>query len=263
MLQLESIAILSDNYVWALHDQRSCIVVDPGTAAPILAWLTERRLRLAGILITHHHPDHCGGLAGLPEVPIYGPAHPALPARVQAVSDGEALLFPELALEVKVIATPGHTLTHLCFHTQDILFCGDTLFSCGCGRLFEGTPAQMLASLERLAALPEATRVCPAHEYTLANLAFARDLEPEHPALREWENEARAVRRRGQPTLPVRLGDEKRRNPFLRCHEPELQSLLGGTDTLSAFTTLRAQKDIAIYAAVVETRLGVEGQNSG
>ncbi|MBM4190131.1 MAG: hydroxyacylglutathione hydrolase [Betaproteobacteria bacterium] len=244
MLQLESIAILSDNYVWVLHDQQSCLVVDPGVAAPILAWMTERRLQLAGILITHHHADHCGGLADLPAVPTYGPAHPALPARVRPVSDKQSLTFPALDLKIEVIATPGHTLSHLCFYIQDLLFCGDTLFSCGCGRLFEGTPAQMLASLERLSALPDATRVCPAHEYTLANLAFARDLEPEHQALLEWENEARALRRRGQPTLPVRLGDEKRRNPFLRCHEPGLQTLLGCTDTLSAFTHLRAQKDV-------------------
>lgn len=244
MLQLESIAILSDNYVWVLHDQQSCLVVDPGVAAPILAWMTERRLQLAGILITHHHADHCGGLAELPAVPTYGPAHPALPARVRPVSDKQSLTFPALDLKIEVIATPGHTLSHLCFYIQDLLFCGDTLFSCGCGRLFEGTPAQMLASLERLSALPDATRVCPAHEYTLANLAFARDLEPEHQALLEWENEARALRRRGQPTLPVRLGDEKRRNPFLRCHEPGLQTLLGCTDTLSAFTHLRAQKDV-------------------
>ena len=244
MLQLESIAILSDNYVWALHDQRSCIVVDPGTAAPILAWLAERRLQLVGILITHHHPDHAGGLTGLPSVPTYGPAHPSLPAGVQTVAAGEHIPFADLNLEVQVIATPGHTLSHLCFYTQDILFCGDTLFSCGCGRLFEGTPAQMLASLEQLAALPDATRVCPAHEYTLANLAFARDLEPEHAALLERENAARALRRRGLPTLPVYLGDEKRRNPFLRCHEQGLQTALGCADTLTAFTHLRAQKDV-------------------
>lgn len=244
MLQLESIAILSDNYIWVLHDQRSCIIVDPGTAAPILAWLTKQRLQLAGILITHHHADHCGGLADLPGVPTYGPMHPALPACVQAVTDGEWLSFPELDLKVKVIATPGHTQSHHSFYTQDILFCGDTLFSCGCGRLFEGTPAQMLASLERLAALPDATRVCPTHEYTLANLAFARDLEAQHPALLEWETAARHLRRQGHPTLPVLLGDEKRRNPFLRCHEPGLQTLLGETDTLATFTALRAQKDV-------------------
>ncbi len=243
MLQLESIAILSDNYVWLLHDQRSCIVVDPGAAVPILAWLTERRLHLAGILLTHHHADHCGGLADLPSVPTYGPAHPTLTARVQPVTDGERISFQELALEIDVIATPGHTLSHLCFHTQDILLCGDTLFSCGCGRLFEGTPAQMLASLERLTALPDATQICPAHEYTLANLAFARDLEPEHLALQEWEHETRALRRSGQPTLPVHLGNEKRRNPFLRCHEQGLQTLLECPDTLSTFTALRAQKD--------------------
>lgn len=244
MLQLESIAILSDNYVWVLHDQSSCIVVDPGAAAPILAWLSERRLQLVGILVTHHHADHCGGLAGFLDTPIYGPMHPALPKQVRPISDGQSIVFPALDLEVTVIATPGHTLTHHCFFAQDILFCGDTLFSCGCGRLFEGTPAQMLASLDRLATLPDATQVCPAHEYTLANLAFARDLEPDHPALRDWEDSARALRRRGQPTLPVRLSDEKRRNPFLRCHEPGLQALLGCTDALSAFTALRAQKDI-------------------
>lgn len=244
MLQLESIATLSDNYVWALHDQRSCLIVDPGVAAPILAWMTERRLQLAGILITHHHADHCGGLAELPVVPTYGPAHPALPAQVQPVCDKQSLSFPALNLKMAVMATPGHTLSHLCFYTQDYFFCGDTLFSCGCGRLFEGTPAQMLGSLERLQALPEATQICPAHEYTLANLAFARTLEPQHRALLEWQETARALRREGQPTLPVRLGDEKRRNPFLRCHEPALQMQLGCSDTLSAFTHLRAQKDL-------------------
>jgi len=238
------IPILTDNYVWVLHDHRSCVLVDPGEAAPILAWLTEHRLTLVGILITHHHNDHCGGLDGLPSVPTYGPAHPALAQCVQSVEDHDVLHFAPLDLNLTVIATPGHTLSHLCFYGADTLFCGDTLFSCGCGRLFEGTPAQMWASLERLRALPDATLVCPAHEYTLANLAFARTLEPEHADLQAWEDEARTLRRAGRPTLPVRLGDEKRRNPFLRSHEPALQKRVEGSDPLSAFAALRRLKDV-------------------
>jgi hydroxyacylglutathione hydrolase len=243
MLQLDMIPILTDNYVWVLHDHRSCVLVDPGEAAPILAWLTEHRLTLVGILITHHHNDHCGGLDGLPSVPTYGPAHPALAQCVQSVEDHDVLHFAPLDLNLTVIATPGHTLSHLCFYGADILFCGDTLFSCGCGRLFEGTAAQMLASLTRLSQLPDATQVCCTHEYTLANLAFARDLEPEHAPLRAWEAEAQALRRARQPTLPVRLGDEKRRNPFLRCHEGGLQHQLGCTDTLNTWSALRGLKD--------------------
>lgn len=243
MLQLKAISILTDNYVWALHDQRSCVLVDPGEAAPILAWLAEHCLTLVAVLITHHHNDHCAGLDGLPSVPVYGPKHPTLSGHVQTVHDAERIHIASLGLTFEVIATPGHTLSHLCFYGADILFCGDTLFSCGCGRLFEGTPAQMLTSLTRLSQLPEATQVCCAHEYTLANLAFARDIEPDHAPLREWEIEAQALRRARQSTLPVRLGDEKRRNPFLRCHESDLQHRLGCTDTLNTWSTLRALKN--------------------
>lgn len=253
-MQLEAIALLSDNYGWILHDGARALVVDPGEAAPILSWMAARNIRPAAILLTHHHHDHIGGVDAFDHTtPIYGPDHPALPARTRRVADGDQISIPELALSLRVIATPGHTLTHLCYHGADCLFCGDTLFSCGCGRLFEGTPAEAHASLMRLAALPDHTRVCCAHEYTLANLAFARDLEPENLQLAEWEQTARTLRRSGQPSLPVRLDAECRRNPFLRCHEPQLQTLVQArhpdpqateaTPAIAAFARLRYAKD--------------------
>lgn len=223
-LQLAAVPLLSDNYGWILHDGHHALVVDPGDGAPILAWLAQHHMRPVAILITHHHRDHIGGCdVFATDLPLYGPDHPALPARTRRVQDGACITIPELDTHFSVIATPGHTLTHLCYHGADCLFCGDTLFSCGCGRLFEGTPEVAHASLMRLAQLPDHTRICCTHEYTLANLAFTRDLEPHHPGLRDWETEARALRRAGLPTLPVRLADERRRNPFLRCHEPGLQ----------------------------------------
>jgi hydroxyacylglutathione hydrolase len=250
MIKVEAIPILRDNYVWAIHDGRDAVFVDPGEAAPILAWLDDRHMRMAAILVTHHHADHVGGIAELlarRSVPVHGRARGAVPAL--SVNDGESLHFAAPKLTLQILETPGHTLDHVCYLGHGHLFCGDTLFSCGCGRLFEGTPAQMYASLTRLAALPDDTQVCCAHEYTLANLAFALEADPDNTTLRERHVEALAQRRRGLPTLPVNLARELATNPFLRCDLPELTvSIAQHTEKpvspgVAAFAALRAWKD--------------------
>lgn len=251
LLEVEPISAFRDNYIWALHGQGAVAFVDPGDAAPILAWLAKRRLKPVAILITHHHSDHTGGVSELTKrfpMPVCGPAE-ATPHVDHPVSDGATLELPDLAAALQVLAVPGHTLGHLAYLGQDALFCGDTLFSCGCGRVFEGTPAMMLASLERLAALPDATQVYCAHEYTLANLAFARHVDPDNPHLAAWQDAALALRRAGRPTLPVSLGAERLRNPFLRCGDSgfrmHLEAVLEAPlpTPEAAFATLRAAKN--------------------
>lgn len=224
MIEVEAIPILRDNYVWAIHDGHRAVMVDPGETRPILSWLASRGIALSGILVTHHHADHVGGIPDLLAqcpVPVFGPARAAAPS--SPVWDGERIELPGLDASVTVLDTPGHTRDHVCFVGAGYLFCGDTLFSCGCGRLFEGTPAQMHASLSRLAALPGDTRVCCAHEYTLANIAFALEVEPDNPALLARHAEALALRKSGSPTLPVSLATELATNPFLRCDREDVR----------------------------------------
>lgn len=224
MIKIEAIPILQDNYVWAIHNGQTAILVDPGAAGPILSWLKDRGMTAHAILVTHHHHDHVGGIAALLDfaaIPVFGPARGA--AKSTAVSEGDTLDFPAIGLKTKVIETPGHTLDHVCYlvsdeHDDELhLFCGDTLFSCGCGRLFEGTPAEMYRSLTQLAQLPESTQVYCAHEYTLANIAFALEVEPENPDLLARHAEALALRKAGKATLPISIGAERKTNPFLRC----------------------------------------------
>lgn len=252
MIQVEAIPILRDNYVWAIHDGDGAVLVDPGEAEPILAWLDHRHMRLAAILVTHHHADHVGGIAALlrhrgATIPVYGRTRGAVDAC--AVSEGEPLRLAAPALAFTVLETPGHTRDHVCFLGHGHLFCGDTLFSCGCGRLFEGTPAQMHASLMRLAALPDDTLICCAHEYTLANIAFALEAEPGNGELHARHTEALAARKAGRPTLPVSLARERATNPFLRCDRPELARSIaqhtGHTPDpgVATFAALRAWKD--------------------
>lgn len=217
---MTAIPAFRDNYVWAIHDDQSAILVDPGETAPILAWLEARQVRPVAILITHHHADHVGGIRELAVrhgIPVYGPAIENIPGRTHPLRGDEIVTISELGLNFQVLATPGHTLGHLCYFGQDALFCGDTLFSCGCGRLFEGTPAQMHASLARIKALPKDTRIYCAHEYTLENLDFALTLEPDNPALHRRLEEVHALR--GKPSLPVSLDTELATNPFLRCEQ--------------------------------------------
>lgn len=251
MFEVEPIPAFRDNYIWALHNGAAVVFVDPGDASPILAWLANRRLKPAAILVTHHHADHVGGVAELLRhypMPVYGPRE-AAPTVDHPLSDGQTLQLAELGAAFQVLAVPGHTLGHLAYLGQDVLFCGDTLFSCGCGRLFEGTPAMMHASLSRLSSLPDATRIYCAHEYTLANLAFARDIDPDNPHLQAWETAARALRQTGQPTLPVSIADERRRNPFLRCADPgfrkqlEIALAMPLPTAEAAFAWLRSAKD--------------------
>ena len=213
-----------------LHDDRQAVVVDPGDAAPVQAALDAQGLALAAILVTHHHPDHVGGLASLRsrlQGPIYGPARESIPQPCLPLSDGASIQV--LGLDFEVIDVPGHTAGHIAYflrspgHDQaPVLFCGDTLFSGGCGRLFEGTPAQMHRSLGRLAKLPGDTRVCCAHEYTESNLRFALAVEPGNAALADYARSCRQLRSQGLPTLPSRIALEQAINPFMRCDAPEV-----------------------------------------
>lgn len=257
MLQLPTaISAFSDNYIWAIHNDRHCIIVDPGDAAPVQRWLDQHGLALSAILITHHHPDHVGGVTALCQdrpVPVYGPAQEQIPLRDHALEDGDRVQLAAPTLELEVIAVPGHTLGHIAFYAKEPgwLFCGDTLFAAGCGRLFEGTPEQMQASLERLAALPDDTKVFCAHEYTLSNLTFASTVSPTDPAVAARLQQVRELRKAGRITLPSTIGEERRTNPFLRAAEPQLLAAAAQhwgetfSGPVAAFAALRRWKDSA------------------
>jgi len=254
-MDLAAIPILSDNYVWLLAESGRAWVVDPGEGAPVLDVLRTRGLTLAGILVTHHHADHVGGVQALRAATgatVYGPAHEPVAPPYQPLSGGETLTG--LGLAWHVLAVPGHTAGHLAYYAQPpgqapILFCGDTLFYAGCGRLFEGTPAQMLASLDALAKLPDATRVCCAHEYTLGNLRFAAAVEPGNDTIARqlaWCQEQRA---QGLPTLPSTLALERQINPFLRTREPSVIAAArahgaDSTDAVAVLAALRQWKNV-------------------
>lgn len=219
-----------------MHDGQQALVVDPGEAAPVLDALRRTGLALRTILVTHHHGDHTGGVQALREATgaqVYGPAHEPMPEPIARLAQGDAITA--LGLRFDVLDVPGHTLGHIAYFCPDVdgspvVFCGDTLFSGGCGRLFEGTPAQMQASLDALAALPGDTRVCCAHEYTLSNLKFARAVEPRNHALLQYTSACEALRLEGQATLPSRMATERNINPFLRTREPEVAQAAKGFD---------------------------------
>ena len=255
-MTLFPVPAFSDNYIWVLHDGQRALAVDPGEADGLASWLNDQGLRLDTIFITHHHGDHTGGVARLREstgARVIGPAREDVPRPLQTVEEGDEV--EALGVRFAVLDVPGHTAGHIAFHAADVdgrplLFCGDTLFSAGCGRLFEGTPAQMLASLDRLAALPANTRVCCTHEYTLSNLRFALAVEPGNTALAEHADRCRALRERNLPTLPSSIGLERQINPFLRSHEPAVAAAAQRhdpatpADPLGVFTTLRAWKNV-------------------
>lgn len=222
MLTVTPVPAFADNYLWIAHGDvpGRALVVDPGDAGAVLEALAGAGLSLDAILVTHHHPDHVGGVADLVArtgARVFGPAREQVPVPSTPVRGGERVELPALGLGFDVIDVPGHTAGHVAYYGHGALFCGDTLFSAGCGRLFEGTPEQMLASLDALAALPDDTRVYCAHEYTLANLRFAMTVEPENPDLKAWQQEAASLRARDVPTIPTTIGREKRVNPFLRA----------------------------------------------
>ncbi|MEO8401187.1 MAG: hydroxyacylglutathione hydrolase [Gammaproteobacteria bacterium] len=221
MKNIIPIKAFNDNYIWVFADTApdAVWVVDPGDAAPVLSYLKKQNLRLAGILITHHHPDHSGGVAELLKVfnhiPVYGSVNSKVPLISHFVKEGDEIVCGEQTLNILEI--PGHTLDHTAFYNDEILFCGDTLFSAGCGRVFEGTHEQMYASLKKLAQLPLTTKIYCGHEYTLANLKFAEHVEPENTFIRDKISELTKKVAENQATLPSVLGDEKKMNPFLRC----------------------------------------------
>lgn len=216
------VSAFRDNYIWLLHNGKQAVVVDPGDAAPVQSFLNAHGLSLCAILITHHHADHTGGIQALirrTPVPVFGPAAEAITGLTHPLADGDVARVPELGLELQVISVPAHTAGHIAYHGQGMLFCGDTLFSAGCGRLFEGTPAQLQQALSRFVALGDDTQVYCTHEYTLSNLAFAAAVEPDNPAIAERIARCEAVRVGQRPTVPFPLAGERLSNPFLRAHE--------------------------------------------
>ena len=225
-LHVRPVRAFSDNYIWLIESPRAqerVIAVDPGDAAPVIAELQRRGLSLAAILLTHHHPDHIGGVPELLRqgaVPVIGPDDTRIAHRTLTVHDGERCELQDLGLSFEILQVPGHTLSHIAFWGHGALFCGDTLFSAGCGRMFEGTPTQMNASLNRLSRLPPQTRMFCGHEYTAANLRFALAVDPSNRAALEYQDSVVRVLAQGNPSLPSTMDLEIRVNPFLRCEDP-------------------------------------------
>lgn len=228
MIEVAAIPAFDDNYIWAIGAERggSVALVDPGDPLPVLAVMEERGWQLSAILLTHHHHDHTGGVADLVHrypVPVYGPAHETICTITHPLREGDRVHLDELGLTLEVFDTPGHTLGHIVYYGGGALFCGDTLFTGGCGRIFEGTAAQLYQSLEKIRALPADTLVYCAHEYTADNLRFAQIAEPESRAISTRRATVATRRAEQQPTVPARLAEELQTNPFLRCHLPVLQ----------------------------------------
>ena len=254
MYSITPIPAFNDNYIWLItgKDQLYGVIVDPGDAAPVFAALEKSKIIPVAVLITHHHRDHSGGIPALTAqyaLQIYGSEQAATQGLTILVNDGHTINLP-IGLSFEVMSIPGHTRDHLAYYGHGMLFCGDTLFASGCGRLFEGTAAQMYQSLSRLATLPEDTRIYCGHEYTLANLRFAQTVEPENAMIAERIKTASALRAQGFPTLPSTIGLEKQTNPFLRCQEPtvimtaEKKAGHSLTSPVDVFQTLRAWKDV-------------------
>ena len=249
MLTLIPIPAFADNYLWLLHDGQQALVVDPGDAEPVQRVLQQNGLQLSAILVTHHHADHIGGVDTLRHetgAKVFGPATERIPEPYTPLREGDG--FNALGLDFQVIDVPGHTSGHIAYYTPDmngkpLLFCGDTLFSGGCGRLFEGTPAQMLASLDKLAALPGNTVTCCTHEYTLSNLRFAVAVDPANQALATYQSQCENLRQQHQPTLPTSIAQELLINPFLRTRQPALISSARHFDAA-------AQDDVSVFSAL-------------
>lgn len=249
-MNLNSIPAFQDNYIWVLsNDSGRCLIVDPGEAAPVLRAIEKNQWRPEAIFLTHHHHDHVGGVKELrqhfPDIEVYGPAETADKGTTRQVAEGDTVTV--LEQQFSVFATPGHTLGHICFYSFPYLFCGDTLFSGGCGRLFEGTAKQMYQSFAKINALSDETIICCAHEYTLANMKFAKSILPDDAAINEYYNKVNDLRGKNLTTLPVTLGNERRINLFLRTEDNDLIEVINKETNLQhpeeRFAWLRAKKD--------------------
>lgn len=251
---ISAIPALSDNYIWVMinpHHQ-TALIVDPGDAQPVIAYLEHHHLALKGILITHHHWDHVNGVERLIDycpVPVYGSKQSELPTLTQHVEEGDSVFIHEHFPRFQIFNIPGHTLDHIAYYTNKRLFCGDTLFAGGCGRLFEGSAEQLYSSLQKMAALPDTTKVYCAHEYTLNNLRFAQRVEPSNHAITNRIQQVQMLRGEGLPSIPSLLIEEKQTNPFLRCHIPEISQQVAQfmqqslPNAIAVFTALRLWKN--------------------
>jgi len=256
MLEIVPLPAFQDNYIWTLRHGSNAAVVDPGEAGPVKEYLAREGLTLVAILATHHHPDHVGGiseLVAMRKVPVFGPRGEPIPELTHPVGQGDKVALPELKANstalvpsFDVLDIPGHTRAHVAYYGLESLFCGDTLFACGCGRVFEGTAEQMLHSLAKLAALPDETRVYCGHEYTLANIKFARAVDPGNGILAAREERAAQLRAAGKPTLPSTLGEERATNPFLRCAEPVV------VESANKYLGARVADPVRVFAAIRE-----------
>jgi hydroxyacylglutathione hydrolase len=249
MIEIVPLPAFQDNYIWTLQDGTSAAVVDPGEARPVRDHLARTGLSLVAILATHHHPDHVGGiseLVGMKKVPVFGPKGEPIPELTHPLGQDDKVEIPALGASFSVLDIPGHTRAHVAYYGLGSLFCGDTLFACGCGRVFEGTAAQMLDSLSKLAALPDETKVYCGHEYTLANIRFARAVDPANALLAAREERAQRLRDAGRPTLPSTLGEERATNPFLRCAEPAV------VESANKYLGARAADPVRVFAAIRE-----------
>ncbi|WP_372767684.1 hydroxyacylglutathione hydrolase [Pseudoalteromonas sp.] len=250
MVQVIPIPAFNDNYIWALINNNNVYVVDPGDATPVLKYCQQHQLCLAGILITHHHWDHTNGVEKLvsefSKLPVYGPSNSPFKGITHKLEDKQVITLDELGISLNIMTVPGHTLDHIAYYNEDMLFCGDTLFNAGCGRLFEGTPSQMLASLLRIKALPNTTNVYCTHEYTRANLDFAVFIEPNNQNLVSYRDE---LSKHNKISLPTTIAKQKAINPFLRSHIDDvknsimIKTTINNTDDVSIFAALRELKD--------------------
>ena len=247
-IKLLPLPAFTDNYIWCFYNQTHCVVVDPGDASVVENFCQSNQLTLAAILITHHHADHTGGLPSLTKkyqgVDVYGPQNPAIRLITQHLSENDTIHISDLDLTFDITELPGHTLDHIAYIGHGGVLCGDTLFSAGCGRLFEGSPQQMLASLTKLSELPESTQVWCTHEYTLANLEFAKAVEPNNHELQSYTHWAKQMRQQNTPTLPSDIKTQKAINPFMRADQPMVKQ------SAERFAERQLVNELEVFAAV-------------
>jgi hydroxyacylglutathione hydrolase len=249
-LTIHPIKAFSDNYIWCIHDEKNAVVVDPGDPKPVQKYLATNNLTLIAILVTHHHPDHVGGIDSLAmDIPVFGPATETISSLTHRVQEGDIITIDKLALQFNILDVPGHTRGHIAYFDDNHLFCGDTLFSCGCGRLFEGTAEQMYRSLNKLARLPDETLVFCTHEYTEANIRFALEVESTNNDLLEYAQNVKKARANNIPSLPSTIEIEKKVNPFLRANAETVIQAANAyasrtlTSSVDVFSTIREWKN--------------------